>query len=50
MNHKYLKMDGKILLVGFGSIGQAVLPLILKHIILILHKLKLLQLMILTRI
>lgn len=29
---KYVKFDGKILIVGFGSIGTGVLPLILRHI------------------
>ena len=28
----YLKFSGKIVIVGFGSIGQGVLPLILRHI------------------
>jgi len=32
-NHKvYVDFPGRILLVGFGSIGQGVLPLILRHI------------------
>src|SRR5215831_19104359 len=32
-NHKvYLEFPGRILLIGFGSIGQGVLPLILRHI------------------
>ena len=32
-NHKvHVKFAGKILFVGFGSIGQGVLPLILRHI------------------
>src|SRR5580698_9670217 len=31
--HKqYVEFPGRILLVGFGSIGQGVLPLILRHI------------------
>lgn len=29
---KYVKFDNKMLIVGFGSIGQAILPLILRHI------------------
>lgn len=29
---KYVKFQGKILIVGFGSIGPAVVPLILRHI------------------
>lgn len=32
LNKKYLKFDKNILIVGFGSIGQAVLPLIFRHI------------------
>src|SRR5271163_2300241 len=32
-NHQvHVKFAGKILFVGFGSIGQGVLPLILRHI------------------
>jgi homospermidine synthase len=29
---KYIKFDKKLLIVGFGSIGQAILPLIFRHI------------------
>src|SRR3990167_9549594 len=29
---KHLKFTNKILMVGFGSIGQAVLPLIFRHL------------------
>ena len=29
---KHTKFDGKIIMIGFGSIGQGVLPLILRHI------------------
>jgi homospermidine synthase len=29
---KYLKFRGRIVIVGFGSIGQGILPLILRHI------------------
>ena len=33
MNHKvYVEFPGRILIVGFGSIGQGVLPLLLRHI------------------
>ncbi len=33
MNHKvYFEFPGRIVLIGFGSIGQGVLPLILRHI------------------
>ncbi len=28
----HVKFGGKILIVGFGSIGQGILPLILRHI------------------
>jgi len=32
-NHKvYVDFPGRILIVGFGSIGQGVLPLLLRHI------------------
>ncbi len=31
-NQFYVKFDGRIVIVGFGSIGQGVLPLILRHI------------------
>lgn len=31
-NKKHLKFDKNILIIGFGSIGQAVLPLIFRHI------------------
>ncbi len=31
-NKKYTSFSGKILMVGFGSIGKGVLPLILRHI------------------
>ena len=32
-NHEvHVKFAGRIVLVGFGSIGQGVLPLILRHI------------------
>ena len=29
---KYVAFNGRILIIGFGSIGQGVLPLILRHI------------------
>lgn len=29
---KYLKFSGRMVIVGFGSIGQGVLPLFLRHI------------------
>ena len=29
---KHVKFDGRLLFVGFGSIGQGTLPLILRHI------------------
>jgi homospermidine synthase len=29
---KYLKFKGRIVIIGFGSIGQGILPLILRHI------------------
>ena len=29
---KFLKFKGRIVIVGFGSIGQGILPLILRHI------------------
>ncbi len=29
---KYVQFNGRVLIIGFGSIGQAVLPLILRHI------------------
>ena len=33
MSHEvHVKFAGKIVMVGFGSIGQGVLPLILRHI------------------
>ena len=32
-NHKvYVEFPGRILFVGFGSIGQGTLPLVLRHI------------------
>ena len=31
-NHKYAKFQGKLLMVGFGCVGQAVLPLLLRHL------------------
>ncbi len=31
-DQKYLKFRGRLVIVGFGSIGQGVLPLILRHI------------------
>ena len=33
IHKKYLKFDKKIVIIGFGSIGQAVLPLIFRHFI-----------------
>ena len=30
---KYAKFDGKILIIGYGSVGQAILPVILRHIV-----------------
>jgi len=32
MNKKYVAFGGRLVIVGFGSIGQGVLPLILRHI------------------
>jgi homospermidine synthase len=33
MSHKiYFEFPGRLIMVGFGSIGQGVLPLILRHI------------------
>lgn len=32
MNEKHFNFPGKIVIIGFGSIGQGVLPLILRHI------------------
>lgn len=29
---KHVKFDGRLVVVGFGSIGQGVLPLILRHV------------------
>jgi len=29
---KYVKMPGKLVMVGFGSVGQGVLPLLLRHL------------------
>ncbi len=29
---KYLDFNGRLVMIGFGSIGQGVLPLILRHI------------------
>ena len=29
---KHVKMPGKLVMVGFGSIGQGVLPLLLRHL------------------
>ena len=29
---KYLDFEGRMVMIGFGSIGQGVLPLILRHI------------------
>ena len=31
-NKKYVDFKGRMVMVGFGSIGQGVLPLILRHI------------------
>lgn len=31
-DHKYFKFDGKIVFIGFGSVAQGVLPLLLRHI------------------
>jgi homospermidine synthase len=31
-SRKYLKFEGRMLMIGFGSIGQGVLPLIFRHI------------------
>lgn len=30
--HKYGNIDGRLVMLGFGSIGQAVLPLLLRHL------------------
>lgn len=32
LNKKHTKFSGKILIMGFGTIGQAILPLIIRHI------------------
>ena len=32
MKKKYASFSGKMLMIGFGSIGQGSLPLILRHI------------------
>ena len=29
---KYVKMPGKLVMVGFGSVGQGALPLLLRHL------------------
>src|SRR3990167_1626467 len=44
MNNKYHPFNQKIILIGFGSIGQAILPLIFRHLII-----KPEQMMILTK-
>ena len=31
-NKKYASFDGKILILGYGSVGQAILPLLLRHL------------------
>ncbi len=31
MHNRYARISGRVVLVGFGSIGQAVLPLLLRH-------------------
>ena len=30
---KYAKFDGKILIIGYGSVGQAILPVVLRHLV-----------------
>ena len=30
---KYAQFDGKILIIGYGSVGQAILPVILRHLV-----------------
>ena len=32
LSKKYVKFPGRIVILGFGSIGQGSLPLILRHI------------------
>jgi len=31
---KHAELPGKLLMIGFGSVGQAVLPLLLRHLVL----------------
>lgn len=30
---KYAQFDGKILIIGYGSVGQGILPVVLRHIV-----------------
>ena len=30
---KYAQFDGKILIIGYGSVGQSILPIILRHLV-----------------
>ena len=30
---KYVEFHGKILIIGYGSVGQAILPVILRHLV-----------------
>mgnify|MGYP003349428669 CR=1 FL=1 len=30
---KYAQFDGRILILGYGSVGQAILPVVLRHIV-----------------
>lgn len=32
MNNKYISFENKILILGFGSVGQCLLPLVLRHL------------------
>ncbi len=32
LNNKYIAFKNRVIIVGFGSIGEGVLPLILRHI------------------
>ena len=32
-HEKYAQFDGKILIIGYGSVGQAILPVILRHLV-----------------
>ncbi|MGH7066143.1 MAG: saccharopine dehydrogenase NADP-binding domain-containing protein, partial [Stellaceae bacterium] len=38
LDHKYAAFSGRLVIVGFGSIGQGVLPLLLRHIDIAPHR------------